>query len=312
MNSGIELELKIKKITDIKLDTNVGSFVFVQASDKSGQLYFQDALNHRLTLDRVYGLTTEWNAESGNKDLPKPYVVDAQDNILENGDNILYTYMGGSDGNVAILGSLQNLLFNNFDENLNTDSTSLDDIKIKALSRNNKKRYLLVTDDTKGDLTIYLQGKGSGDTAGTGNVTLKVSGTDGNGNAKLEVNGKIAIQQVQADDNENEIVTAQLLMDNKKGAEKIKLIDKYKNQLTMSKDGIDVLDANNNEIKTTSSGITINAASDCTVNAKNVVITGGELTVDGNATPTGSGAFNCLPQCIFSGAIHTGNKVSGT
>jgi hypothetical protein len=43
-----------------------------------------------------------------------------------------------------------------------------------------------------------------------------------------------------------------------------------------------------------------------------VTVTGGQLTVSGTAAPTGQGGFNCLPACIFSGAVHNSHIVSGT
>lgn len=41
-------------------------------------------------------------------------------------------------------------------------------------------------------------------------------------------------------------------------------------------------------------------------------ITGGTLRINGTAAPTGSGPFNAIPVCPFSGAPHCGTTVSGT
>lgn len=41
-------------------------------------------------------------------------------------------------------------------------------------------------------------------------------------------------------------------------------------------------------------------------------ITGGQLTTNGTAAPSGSGPFCGIPVCPFSGAPHVGNMVSGT
>lgn len=51
---------------------------------------------------------------------------------------------------------------------------------------------------------------------------------------------------------------------------------------------------------------------DVTVSGSNVKVTGGNLTVSGSAAPTGSGPFCGIPNCLFTGAPHVGNKVSGT
>lgn len=56
----------------------------------------------------------------------------------------------------------------------------------------------------------------------------------------------------------------------------------------------------------------IEASGNCTIKSPNVKITGGRLTVNGTAAPTGTGPFCGLPACLFTGAIHVGNTVSGT
>ena len=57
--------------------------------------------------------------------------------------------------------------------------------------------------------------------------------------------------------------------------------------------------------------VTVEAASSATINAVQVQITGGSLQVSGTAAP-GSGPFCALPACLFTGAPHGGNIVSGT
>jgi len=49
-----------------------------------------------------------------------------------------------------------------------------------------------------------------------------------------------------------------------------------------------------------------------TITAKEITLTGGDLVVAGAASPSGSGPFCAIPNCLFSGAPHVGNKVSGT
>lgn len=63
---------------------------------------------------------------------------------------------------------------------------------------------------------------------------------------------------------------------------------------------------------TANSSCTIKASASCKVDSPNVTITGGMLTVNGTAAPTGSGGFCALPACIFSGTPHIGNKIMGT
>ena len=56
----------------------------------------------------------------------------------------------------------------------------------------------------------------------------------------------------------------------------------------------------------------INADGSCTIKTPKAQITGGQLTVNGTAAPTGSGGFCGIPACPFSGAPHIGNMISGT
>lgn len=66
--------------------------------------------------------------------------------------------------------------------------------------------------------------------------------------------------------------------------------------------------------------VTVEAQQACTVkgtasvevNAPQVKITGGQLTVNGNAAPSGSGPFCGIPACLFTGAPHVGSMVAGT
>lgn len=60
------------------------------------------------------------------------------------------------------------------------------------------------------------------------------------------------------------------------------------------------------------SGNTIVKSPNITVNGSNVTVTGGTLVVKGNSSTDMSGPFNCLKNCAFSGAPHSGSTVSGT
>ena len=57
--------------------------------------------------------------------------------------------------------------------------------------------------------------------------------------------------------------------------------------------------------------VNVEAAASASVKAANVQITGGNLQVNGSAAP-GTGPFCAVPACLFTGAPHTGNMVSGT
>ena len=56
----------------------------------------------------------------------------------------------------------------------------------------------------------------------------------------------------------------------------------------------------------------LNISGSTKLTSPDVTVTGGQLTVKGSSAPTGQGGFNCVPNCIFSGAIHNSHIVSGT
>jgi phage baseplate assembly protein gpV len=56
---------------------------------------------------------------------------------------------------------------------------------------------------------------------------------------------------------------------------------------------------------------TLKSSSTVKVESPDVTITGGKLTVNGSVAPT-TGPFNCLTNCLYSGAPHSGNIVTGT
>lgn len=56
----------------------------------------------------------------------------------------------------------------------------------------------------------------------------------------------------------------------------------------------------------------IEASGNCEVKSPKVTITGGQCTIKGTVSPTGSGALCGIPACLFTGAPHSGETASGT
>jgi hypothetical protein len=59
-------------------------------------------------------------------------------------------------------------------------------------------------------------------------------------------------------------------------------------------------------------GIKIKTDTTFEIEAPSVKVTGGEVEINGTVAPTGTGPFNAIPACLFTGAPHSGNKVVGT
>ena len=341
--------LKTKSIHDINMDLKVGFLVYF---DHEGELLFQDAGGKLHDLAGVSFLTTEWNTEDGNKNLPKPYISSTNGQITGLGDNLLYGYTDNGFNNIVIFGSLANISLKRFDDSLNTDPMDLASIIQKSLVRNNEQRHFTVKDDAQGGVIVYLEGKTPTDAGlptGTGNLLVKIKGTEGNGVVRLETNGQLAITQIQGTD--TEVITAQILLDNTEGAESISVKDKFNNVITLDQNGITItsdqsgeitvtgdlkisvggnaevttqgdskISTNGNAEVTAQGDLKISVGGDAEVTAQgNTTITskitefkGTELVVSGTATPNLQGAFCAIPQCIFSGAWHTSDKVELT
>lgn len=58
--------------------------------------------------------------------------------------------------------------------------------------------------------------------------------------------------------------------------------------------------------------VTVEASAQLQLKGAVTQITGGTLQVNGMAAPSGSGPFCGIPACLYSGAPHVGNIVSGT
>jgi hypothetical protein len=56
----------------------------------------------------------------------------------------------------------------------------------------------------------------------------------------------------------------------------------------------------------------INVSGSTKLTSPDVTITGGQLTIKGNAVPNMQGPLNCLPKCIFSNAPHSSSLATGT
>jgi hypothetical protein len=57
--------------------------------------------------------------------------------------------------------------------------------------------------------------------------------------------------------------------------------------------------------------VSVEAATKATIKAADASITGGKLTVNGSSAPS-TGPFCGIPNCLFTGAPHGGNMVTGT
>lgn len=233
----------------------IGHLVFDTVLEK---LMFCDSFGKYFPMDNVFWLGNEHNNENGTKNLPKAFVV-TNNKIIEDGELLVYTYINGAKQNILVLGTFINRNLGGYSSFLDVDVKNKENLRKKYSSRSNKKRFFSVYDDAAGNVTIILKGKEDADTPGTGDLAIKVTGTDGHGNLNLSLNGKFVINQTQIE-GETETVIAQILMDSTKNAERIKVIDKYKNRFEFTKDGIVVKDKSANLLEMNATGVILETA----------------------------------------------------
>jgi hypothetical protein len=228
MSDGFKKNLSGREKINPKLDLQIGAFIFYQ---KTRNTIFRDAQQHEVTLDRVLFLTREWDFQNGEKNLPKPYLIDESGAIREYGASVLYSYLNSTDARVVVFGPVQDLTLNHVDAVLNPQPTDYDKIQEKQKSRNNDNRFYSFTEDGQGNLFLYLKGKKT-----NGNVGIKIEGDQAaNGNFSLSLNGKFALNLQTAD---GKTTYTQLLFDNTKDDEKFKLKDKHGNIILANKTGL--------------------------------------------------------------------------
>jgi len=93
----------------------------------------------------------------------------------------------------------------------------------------------------------------------------------------------------------------------------IKIIGLEKETIHIKKDSIEIENSSNSTIKLDKFSIMLTTNKDIIINSPQVKITGGQLEVNGTASPSpGQGAFNCIPNCLFTGAPHTATLITGT
>jgi hypothetical protein len=158
-----------------------GRLVCFKLKDGGYTTYLEDRYQKRYAWDRLVFLSSGWNASDGNNNLPKPFIIDESNKVLQSGDTIIYVML--SSDLLLVLGSARTP-YPHLDDNLNADPTDPNSFEPSQV-RNNDNRYWQWKDDGKGGLALYLEGK----EGGTGNFGVMVSGKGVNGNFYLKVNG---------------------------------------------------------------------------------------------------------------------------
>lgn len=214
-----------------------GKLVFFKEQTKEGLpfqgmrgTYFRDQNGVLHDLLKVSFSSREFNSEDGELILPKPEIIKEDGSIEESGDTLLYSYINGNENDIVIISSIYNIRLSHVDEQLRMGTDDIDAIRKRTTVRNSKSRYYVVNENGKGDLYVYLKGKETG----TGNIAVKIMGTENNGNLKVEMNGKCLLKQV----NDNGELVSRIFMDNTIGAEKTILEDKFKNKIELNEKGI--------------------------------------------------------------------------
>lgn len=212
---------------DLSRGLYIGYFVYYEAQK---YLAFKDFNDKDHPLSRILSASSEWDLSGGTKNLPKPYLIGESGEIKEYGANVLYGYVNDTDERIVVISPVRDFGLAHLDPELNIDESSYDNLLKKHLSRNSEKRSFRITEDAQGNILIFMKGKEE-----NGNVIFKLLGDNpqNNGNLRLELNGKFALNLLDAEGK----IYAQQIFDNTEGDEKIKITDKHKNYLLLNKTG---------------------------------------------------------------------------
>ena len=200
-----------------------GRLVFYESSKA---LYFVDKFGKHFDFSRVFFLTPVWNDKDGHKRLPLPDIRDAENNLTEEGDQLIYNLIDTDI--IMVLGSIYNYKDDHKEKELQykKEEVNYDECLIKE----NKNRYYMVKEDGEGNLLLYMEGKEEGKSS----LSIRLTGKDKEGYFNLIADGKISINQK---DEKGEQIINQIFMDNTEGEESIKIIDKHQNYIETKKDG---------------------------------------------------------------------------
>ncbi len=186
---------------------------FVRLKNNPQALFlFDDSARLFHSIDKVSFIHKVSNPIEGHKIYPRPFIVDQTPDekrikgyqfgsiIISTGDKVLISYVNGSIFNPLVIGSIEP--FGSFYQNKFL-LTKPDEWEQEKKRLENDNYILEYKDDAKGELVLNLIAK----SAGTGNITLNLTGTENNGKVTLNLNGNVGINQVDGDGNVKQSIT---------------------------------------------------------------------------------------------------------
>ena len=197
---------------------------FVRLKDDPKALFLFDD-NARLfhSIEKVSFLHRVNNPIESDKIYPRPFITEQTDDekkiegykfgskIISTGDKVAISYVNGSIFNPLVIGSIE--AFGSFYQN-EFLLTKPDEWEQEKKRLENEDYILEYKDDSHGEITLDITAKEKG----TGNITLNLKGTDGNGKLTLNLSGDTAINQKDKDGNTKQSI----VMNIKDGGIKIK------------------------------------------------------------------------------------------
>jgi hypothetical protein len=313
-----------------------GHFVVLE-DDPTALFLFDDDKRVFHNITSVGFLHRISNAIEGEKLYPRPWVTRQTDKekeiigykygsiVVSAGDKVIINYVNGSIYNPLVVGSVEP--FGAFNQN-NFLLTKPDEMEQEKKRLETNDYSLEYKNDSHGEITLDIVAKDVDEEkknqGGTGNITINLWGTPGNGAVTLNMNGIATINQVDSeglttqrllldntedknvarisqgsstkddDGNEtfNEVQYVELDQENKTISAIQKSDDASEVQQSVIMDNgaktITVLDVNKNQIETSEDGIAMTTEKKFTVTATGDVI----VNTEGNATVKASGDTN--------------------
>jgi len=185
--------------------------------DTTTMLLSDDFTRHTTPIAQVSFLNQVSNPTEGKKKFPRPWVYEYADDdktklpkLISQGDKLLIQYVEGNIYNPLVVGSIESLAITNQLQFLQYDPSNLE----RQPERYDNDDYTLeYENDGKGNhvwvLMAHPADPKKGNVGGSGNITIELIGTQGNGQVNIGMNGLLKFSQKDA----NGKVIQSLMMD---------------------------------------------------------------------------------------------------
>ena len=151
---------------------------------RENDFYVQDRMGTVYPLANAKYRRDTFTDTEGKQWFPRPFVLDSQGKVQKQGDIVLLAFDGDDYGHPIVMGCIEPVNKHSF-----FTAFAQDTVHIQKERLVTDECIIEKTDDGKGEQEIKITCQGDG----TGNITLELVGTSGNGNVTLKTSGDLNI-----------------------------------------------------------------------------------------------------------------------